>query len=337
MLKLLTVRERIKQIYSTKSKFIDPALRFIITLISMIIINLNIGAFSLLKNPIVVLAVSVLGAVLPKTLMVIMILLCMIVHIAIISPMAAAVVLVTFVIMYLLFFRFTSKHSYVLLAIPLLFMVKLPFVIPVLLGLTATPSAIIPMSFGTLIYFYLNYFSVNFEQLINASKDDAVTMMTSMASNVFKNPAFFFTLATFIIVICLVYFVRRLSLDYSWMVSASAGGLLSTLTILIGCIIFDMSSVYSIPMVIIGGLLSTILAWFIQLFVHSVDYARTEYTQFEDDEYYYYVKAVPKIQVMPVEKSVKRINARKVSTNTRNKNRNDNNNKRGNKTTAKKI
>lgn len=335
MLKLLTIRERIKQIYSTKSKFIDPAIRFIITLISMLIINSNIGAFSLLKNPVVVLGISVFGAVLPKTLMVMMILMCMVVHILAISPMAAAVVFVTFVIMYLLFFRFTSKHSYVLLAIPLLFMVKLPFVIPVLLGLTATPGAIIPMSFGTLIYFYLNYFSVNFEQLIGANQDEAITMMTSMAANVFKNPTFFFTLATFIVVLCLVYFVGRLSVDYSWMVSAAAGGLLATLTILIGCIIFDMSSVYTIPMVIIGGLLSTILAWFIQMFVHSVDYTRTEYTQFEDDEYYYYVKAVPKIQVMPAEKSVKRINARKVSTNTRNKTKSDNA-KRNSRATVKK-
>ena len=32
-------------------------------------------------------------------------------------------------------------------------------------------------------------------------------------------------------------------------------------------------------------------------FLFSVDYSRTERVQFEDDEYYYYVKAVPKVVV----------------------------------------
>ena len=42
----------------------------------------------------------------------------------------------------------------------------------------------------------------------------------------------------------------------------------------------------------------------------SVNYSRTERMQFEDDEYYYYVKAVPKIVVSAPEMSVKHINER---------------------------
>lgn len=335
MLKLLTLRERIKELYSTRNRFADQIIRFLIVLISMIIINVNIGAFTILKNPLVVIAVSVLGAFLPKNLSVMMVLLLMVVHIFAISPMAAVVVLITYVIMYLLFFRFASKQTYVLLATPLLFMLKLPFVMPIILGLSATPIAIIPVTFGTLIYFYLNYFSINFEQLLNAGQDEAISMMTGMAENVFKNPTFFYTVGTFALVICLVYFVKRLTVDYSWIISSIAGGLLSTLAILIGCIIFDMSSVYSIPMVIIGGLISTGVAWLAQMFLHSVDYVRTEYTQFEDDEYYYYVKAVPKIQVLPAEKSIKRINAQKVSTKTKANNKKSQNSEA--KPTVKKI
>ena len=39
----------------------------------------------------------------------------------------------------------------------------------------------------------------------------------------------------------------------------------------------------------------------------NVDYSRTEYVQFEDDEYYYYVKAVPKNTVTAPQKRVKTI------------------------------
>ena len=38
------------------------------------------------------------------------------------------------------------------------------------------------------------------------------------------------------------------------------------------------------------------IAFIYKLFVFSVDYAKTERVQFEDDGYYYYVKAVPKIR-----------------------------------------
>ena len=45
----------------------------------------------------------------------------------------------------------------------------------------------------------------------------------------------------------------------------------------------------------------------LELLFFSVDYSRTENIQFEDDEYYYYVKAVPKVGVAVPEKKVKRI------------------------------
>ena len=60
-----------------------------------------------------------------------------------------------------------------------------------------------------------------------------------------------------------------------------------------------------------GTLISVLLAFIVQFFVFSVDYSRIEHTQFEDDEYYYYVKAVPKINVTAPEMNVKRINAQR--------------------------
>ena len=48
----------------------------------------------------------------------------------------------------------------------------------------------------------------------------------------------------------------------------------------------------------------------LEFMIFSVDYSRTQRMQFEDDEYYYYVKAVPKIVVSAPEKTVKKINER---------------------------
>ena len=57
--------------------------------------------------------------------------------------------------------------------------------------------------------------------------------------------------------------------------------------------------------VIIGGAVSCVIAVVIQFLFFNVDYTRTERLQFEDDEYYYYVKAVPKAVIAGSDKQVK--------------------------------
>ena len=39
------------------------------------------------------------------------------------------------------------------------------------------------------------------------------------------------------------------------------------------------------------------LAQIVRFFIFNVDYLRIENVQFEDEDYYYYVKAVPKVMV----------------------------------------
>ncbi len=62
---------------------------------------------------------------------------------------------------------------------------------------------------------------------------------------------------------------------------------------------------------IIGNIAAVVIGFIMEFFLFSVDYSRTERLQFEDDEYYYYVKAIPKISVTAPEKTVKHINERK--------------------------
>ena len=50
----------------------------------------------------------------------------------------------------------------------------------------------------------------------------------------------------------------------------------------------------------------------LEFFVFGGDYSRTERLEYEDDEYYYYVKAVPKASVATSERSIKKINAEPV-------------------------
>ena len=61
--------------------------------------------------------------------------------------------------------------------------------------------------------------------------------------------------------------------------------------------------------VVTGSIIGILLSFVIQFFKGVVDYQRTEFLQFEDNEYYYYVKAVPKLYVSESNKNVKKINS----------------------------
>jgi hypothetical protein len=63
----------------------------------------------------------------------------------------------------------------------------------------------------------------------------------------------------------------------------------------------------SIVGLIVGSIVAVLIAKLVEFFAFNVDYSRTELVQFEDDEYYYYVKAVPKNTVATPQKRVKTI------------------------------
>ena len=119
------------------------------------------------------------------------------------------------------------------------------------------------------------------------------------------NKAMYVTLAAFAATLIVVYFIRRLSVDYAWMIAMVTGALLDVLVMLFGDLLYNTN--LSVVGLIVGSVVSVALAKVLEFFVFNVDYSRTEYVQFEDDEYYYYVKAVPKNTVAAPQKRVKTI------------------------------
>lgn len=312
MMKLLTLREQFKSLYNLYGFYVDCALKFILGLVSILIINNKIGFMGLLKNPVVVIVISLVCAFIPQTFIAILMVVCILAHIAALSLEMAALMFVVFLVMYLLFFRFCPKDSIILLITPILFCLKVPYIIPIALGLVATPASIVSVAFGTLVYFVMNYISVHTKELLEICSTEGLTALGMLVNSVFKNKAMLFIIIIFAVTIIIVYSVKRLSIDNAFVIAVGTGGLVQIITILIGDLLIGMQDVASIPAIIIGGIISIAVAYILQFLVYSVDYTRAERTQFEDDEYYYYVKAVPKVKVVAPDVRVKRINARRV-------------------------
>lgn len=71
---------------------------------------------------------------------------------------------------------------------------------------------------------------------------------------------------------------------------------------------FPVSCIPAGTQLLIGALPFLAVALLYHFFVFTVDYTRTEYVQYEDDDYVYYVKAVPKVAVTRTDVKVQRIN-----------------------------
>ena len=113
---------------------------------------------------------------------------------------------------------------------------------------------------------------------------------------------------SFAICIRFVYNVRCLEIDYAREIAIVTGVLVNLIMMTFGYVMMDINVEYG--ELIIGSIVAVFVAIILKIFVMTVDYSRSEHLQFEDDEYYYYVKAVPKVSVAVPEKTVKTINVR---------------------------
>lgn len=310
MMDMLLIKEKVKNFYAEYEQILSHIIRFLASFISMIIISQNIGYNMVLTMWPVMLVLSALFAFMPWRLIVIGLTIILSVNVLSLSLELGIVVIVSMFIMLLLFFRFVPTQGIFVLFIPLAFFLRIPYIIPIIAGLICTPLSIVSVIFGTLIYHMISVVGKNASAIENVTADTTSTSSLNTVLNMVSgNNQMLLIICAFILTIAVVYLIRRTSINNAWIVAILVGGVMDFVIVLVGSLILDTE--YSILGVIVGNVVSILLAMAIQFFVFSVDYSRTEHTQFEDDEYYYYVKAVPKINVVAPEMNVKRINAQR--------------------------
>lgn len=304
MTQLLVLRERIKKFYQKYDLYINPAVKFLVALLVFIVLNNKLGYDSRLGRVPILLGLSVVCAFTPASVIVIIAAAFTIIQIYANSMFLAFLSVIILLIIYLLFVRFTPKQGYVLLAVPVLYMLNIPYAVPILLGLVATPLSIIPMSCGVFIYYYFNVIQqVATSTAGRNSIDDIMALYKTVVDGIIGNEFMLLTICIFAVVLLLTYFLRNLQANYAFEISIASGGVATIILFLVGDLVIDSSEL--IFKMIIGTILSCIIVYIVQFFRVTLEYSRVERVQFEDEQYYYYVKAVPKMNVTTPEMNVK--------------------------------
>ena len=309
MTALLELRENLKKIYSRNEAFILPVIKFLLSVIVLSIINGKMGYMTKLDNMAIVLIVSLLCSFLPTGFMAFFAMMFAVLHMYALSIETAAVGLVVFLLLYLLFLRFTAKEALVVVLTPVLCMLKLPYVMPVAMGLIGTPASCVSVGCGVVVYYLLQTVITNAPTINSMGAVEATAKLRLLIDGMLGNKAMLVMIAAFAITVIVVYLIRRMSVDHSWTIAMVAGVMIEVMILLVGDLMYDTN--LSIVSALLGAVVTLIACKIIEFFRFCLDYSRTEKVQFEDDEYYYYVKAVPKMTVAAPTNTVKKINTQR--------------------------
>ena len=314
MTTLLVMKQILMTLYSKYEVYITPLLKFVLALVSLLIINSRIGYMDSIDRMTVVLIVALMCSFMPMNFIVVISALFTLLHLYAFSMESAVVVGVGFLLMFLLYLRFSPKDTLVVVLMPICFLLKIPYVIPLAMGLIGTPAAVVSVACGVIAYYMIHYVVQNVSVIAAMADEETETVakLRFIIDGILKNREMVITIAAFAITVIMVYLIRRLSIDYAWTIAMVAGVMVDIMVLLVGDLMFDTN--VDLFRVVFGNIVSFLFALVLQFFVFNVDYRRTEKVQFEDDEYYYYVKAVPKIVVSKPEKKVKKINSQRAKT-----------------------
>jgi len=308
---LLEIREKIKLIYSKYEAFILPVAKFLLAFIVLNTVNGRMGYMTQLDNVAIVLIVSLMYSFLPVGSIVAFAAMFSLLHMYALSLEVMLVGFCLYLVLYLLVFRFAPKDSLVVGLMPLFFAWRIPYVIPIAVGLLCGPASIVSVGSGVAVYYLLSTVTGGASAISIMGDEDATAKIRMIIDGVVGNKSMIVVVAAFAITVLVVYLIRRMSIDYAWTIAMVAGVMTNIVILLVGDLIYDIN--ISVLEALLGSLLAVAVGKVIEFFRFCVDYGRTEKVQFEDDEYYYYVKAVPKMSVSVSTKTVKKIYTQRAS------------------------
>ncbi|MBS6706284.1 MAG: hypothetical protein KH281_07660 [Lachnospiraceae bacterium] len=305
MTMFLELKEKLKAIYAEYGTYILPAAKFLLALAVFLNINHTLDYVPALGSIFVVLILSLICAIIPLNgtvffAMVLILLQCTGVHI-----LAAAFGAVLFLTLWVLYLRFASGEALALVLTPLAFALNIPAAVPIAFGLVSGPVSALSMACGLIVYYFMNLIQKRIAVLAAGEDLNMLDLVTALAEGIFQNEELLVAVICCTVTLLVVYLIRSLEADYAWEVSVVAGGIAYLVIQLAGALFLEVP--VSVPVLVIGTVGACLICYVLQLFVFGGDYSRSKMFRFQDDEYYYYVKAVPKMAVANPDRTIKNI------------------------------
>ena len=297
---LLDFRESVKDFYGKYDAYIVSGWKFLPALLSFWFINGRLGYFEKLNSIFVVLILALFCSFLPINGIVLVGASLILIHLYGLSLPAFIVGGGILVIFLLVYFSVTPREGYAFVLTMLALELGIPCTVPLVFGLISTPAAAAAMCFGIISYYMLGSVAGATEAAASGKtslaeeSQELIKNIKTLLESIIKDDRLVLALISMVAVLLVVYLIRRMAVKYSWTMAIVIGTLTFLLVELTGCLVFDrMGEALGL---LIGTAFAVLIAFIVKFFVFRVDYSKVVNVQFEDGDYYYYVKAVPKVK-----------------------------------------
>lgn len=293
---LYELRERLVQFYARHGLYVRLLTRFLAAFIMVTAIHSQTGFAAFLDNVPMRLLTALVCSVLPWSIMTFVLGLILVYEMLKVSLIVALVALVLLIIMLLLNVIFAPGCEMIVFLVPAAFFLKIPFLVPILAGLCAPLTSILPLIFGLIIY-YLNSYVTGAAGILSdaTGAEDAIQKFMNLIQGIANNREAIIIIASFVVTTVVVFLIRTMFIDYAWYLAILIGAVADIVLILFGRV--GSNSSMTAGFIIGSSLVSVLIAMIVQFLRIAADFKHSELAQFEDDEYYYYVKAVPKVHI----------------------------------------
>lgn len=273
------------------------------------VISRMFGYLSILSSNITIAALSVVSAFIPMSASAIITVVYLLLELLGLSQSVALMTFVLIILFYLLCSSYQARHMSSLTGVTVLYQLHMPLVIPLTSGLFGGMNEITTVLCGSVMAYYLKTVRENASSfLTKAVSVGALDTFEKMVSD----KMFYLFLIAMLVTFVLVSIFRRSSIRHSWLLASTFGAVAGFVIMLGGYMFLGLDS--QIRYLLIDGIVTLAIGIFLYFMFQDLDYERVESVQFEDDEYYYYVTAVPKVRFVEEDKEVKTItDDRKIS------------------------
>lgn len=295
--RILIIRDKVLQFYKIYEKIWIGMAKFLSMLLVMVAITRAIGYAPTLTRSYIIAALALVSTMLPAQYIMLEILGVIVIHLLHFNWIIGGVVLVIFISLYILFIRLYPKESLLIILTMLAMKVGLLCMLPIVGGVFGGLGVILAILIGIVGHFSFTSLEMMLQSLLK-TEDLVVWIQENLnlyITQIFYNKELLAMLSICLIVFCVVYIIRKQVIDYAPYLAVVIGGVMNILGFILAELFLDIS--VNTFLLVFMTIISVVIALGIQFVSRPADYSRSESIRFEDEDNYYMVKVIPKMQV----------------------------------------
>jgi len=311
MEKLLEMREGFRKWYSSSGVYVDFAAKALLAFAALFMMARAFPGEDVFSNLFLIIPAAVLAGIVPIAALPVIAAAFLVGHAFCVGTDAGVYALVICAALYGIFLHNVRKDPAAVVLTPVFEGLGVPAAAPVALGLRQNVSAALSICAGCFAYSFADKLGANKEAIAAIPENEYITRAGLIFGDALKDPKLIVTLLA-----CLAAFALTTGIQKSGINFAPAIG------IVLGCAVYAVFCIFgnfaadagfNVFAVIIGAVAAGVIAGIYAFLEFPTDFARTQLLEFEDDDFRYYVKAVPRLHSYSELKNIKKVSDKKVS------------------------